>query len=274
MPGEFYSILDGRPPLYHPYSTETFGLLELENGSPAGIAVASSIPEHSNSLIHFIYSRHIEELLEKMEALLSAAGKRLIKLNYREENPFAEEIAAVCKKKYWEGPLIYSVRYLIEIQRLHPSWLEKEYSFGKDFTPFPWVTLSPAEEKRLMFEEEQGRITHAASPFNWQDPLETLNSLGLAYKGKTVGWMVNHRISEDTIRYSVLYTYPELRNKGEIIKLLIRSIKEQQKSSVPYALFDVNYFGVDLNWRRFIARRLAPYAKKISKESICWKQSY
>lgn len=259
VPEEYHSILEGRPPLYHPLSTQTFGFGELENGVPAGILLGSAIPGHSDSIIHYLYGPHVEDLLDRVDGTL--------KLYYWEENRYAEEIAAACRKRGWKGPELNCERYLIEIQRLHPAWLEKSYTYSKGFVPFPWGELPNKE-----IEPIRRRASFASSPFDWPNPSEPVNSLGLSYQGETVGWMVTHRIHPEIIRYTVLYTYPEYRFKGEIIKLLIDSIKKHQRSDVPYAQFDLFSFGVDYRWKEFIKKRLAPYAKRISKEFVFWTQ--
>lgn len=232
------------------HATQAIGFVELEDGIPVGVLLAK--PTGSELQILYLYSHNIEDLLDKVGLW------KQITLHYREENPFAGQIEQLCKKRGWEGPVLHGVRYLIEIQKLHPAWLDKDYHYARGYSSFPWHTHITLEN-----------VPYASSPFAWPEEPD-FNSLGLAYEGKTVGWMVTHRISHDTIRYTVLYTYPEYRYRGEIIKLLIESIKKQQSSEVPYAQFDLFTFGIDLRWKEFVSRRLAPYATLISKEYVLW----
>jgi hypothetical protein len=52
------------------------------------------------------------------------------------------------------------------------------------------------------------------SPFAQAELLEPRNSLALLRDGEVVGWMINHRIDDHTVRYTRLFVVDELQGSG------------------------------------------------------------
>jgi len=102
--------------------------------------------------------------------------------------------------------------------------------------------------------------------------IEYTNSLGLRYKKEVIGWMITHRIAPDTIRYTSLYVDPEYQYKGPSIRLLIESMVLQTRSTIKWALFEINLDQINPSWYKFVQKRLAPYSQKITEIYKTWKQ--
>ncbi len=76
-------------------------------------------------------------------------------------------------------------------------------------------------------------------------------------KGKVVGWMINHRVASDTIRYSILFVAKEIQRSGKGMVLLAESIRLQLDSSVPYGKFAVQIQNQPM--LHIVRRHLSPY---------------
>ena len=79
------------------------------------------------------------------------------------------------------------------------------------------------------------------TPFTQEDKIEPLNSLGLRYKDKVIGWMINHRIAPDTIRYTQMYVHPDYQPLSRSILFLAKAIEihSREVKEVPKATFRV-----------------------------------
>ena len=83
-------------------------------------------------------------------------------------------------------------------------------------------------------------------------------SKGLRYKGEVVGWCVTHKMSHDMLRFTTLYIHNEKKRLGPSIRLLINTIKQQQRSPYRWTVFELNLKQTDESWKKFVRRRLAP----------------
>lgn len=98
--------------------------------------------------------------------------------------------------------------------------------------------------------------------------MEPLNSLGLRYRGRLIGWMVTHRVAADTIRYSTLFVAERFRARARGISLLSAAIQRQIVSPVTNYTFAVAAENAAM--LRFVQRHLQPYltGMRESRQSI------
>ncbi len=102
------------------------------------------------------------------------------------------------------------------------------------------------------------------NPFLEEDKLEPLNSLGLRYQNRVVGWVITHRIAPDTIRYTQMFVYPDTQPLSRSILLLAKAIQLQVEAKQATK----GTFRVDMDNKpmvKFVYRRLAPYLDEIRK---------
>ena len=116
---------------------------------------------------------------------------------------------------------------------------------------------------RLKNQLQTGALDKRFNPFTQEDKIETLNSLGLRYKDKVIGWMINHRIAPDTIRYTQMYVHPDYQPLSRSILFLAKSIGIQfrEAKEVPKGTFRVETHNTPMV--KFVHRRLAPYLEEI-----------
>ncbi|MEL7246127.1 MAG: N-acetyltransferase, partial [Cyanobacteria bacterium J06573_2] len=133
----------------------------------------------------------------------------------------------------------------------------------EDYTIFPWHTLTEAEIKSIKNQLETDEYAKKLTPFTEEKRIENLNSLGLRYKDKVVGWMINHRTAPDTIRYTQMYVNPDSQPLSRSILFLAKAIDIQCKTTpeVPNATFRVETHNTPMV--NFVNRRLAPHLEDI-----------
>lgn len=246
---------------------------------PIGLAFVACEPDIRTGKLLSLFVKEEERgkgigtaLTQKIEEELIQSGCNAISTEFADDNPTRAPFEKILHKRKWTSPTIYMVCCHYEIQKLHPPWFRRSEKLPNDFEEFPWVTLKSEERARLEFQAQQYTFPATISPFIEEETIEPINSLGLRYQGEVIGWMITHRTAPDTITYSSLYTHREYRFKRYAIQLLIDSIRLQQQSPVPYALFRTNLEQADRSWVYFIKRRLIPYAQHVQRIYWCWHQ--
>jgi predicted GNAT family acetyltransferase len=134
---------------------------------------------------------------------------------------------------------------------------------------FPFCELT-SEERNLI---QMGRGTlysEELDPFLGEENLEPLNSYGLRHRKEIVGWMINHRIAPDTIRYTRLWVRNDVRKQGLGMHLIARSTLRQVSCAAEVGeavvVLSLDYPAMI----RFAEKRLVPFSNRYyeSKSSV------
>lgn len=239
-------------------SPDEFRLVAREDDQPVGVALITlnraSGTAKLGSLVIDAAKRGrglAQHLLRSVEATLRQAGVREVETWYEASAPHVAEIEHLLNKMKW-GPHQPDMLLARGSKRIaHAPFMSLPTPVGDEV--FPWTELTPEEAQALRsaswYPEDLG-------PFP-DEPVEPLNSLGLRVKGAVVGWMLNHRLDHETIRYTRLFVHPDHRIKARGMILVARSVAINVASSVPFG-----YFGVkadNLPMRRLLERRIGPY---------------
>jgi hypothetical protein len=149
-------------------------------------------------------------------------------------------------------------------------WLDR-YTLPDEFTIFPWAELT-AQERQTIEQRQQVESWYppVLTPFQEEDRLEPLNSLGLRYQGQVVGWMITHRVAPDTIQYTSLFIQQEFQQLGRTIALIAEAIKRQIAGGVPYGIFMIDVENKTMV--KFFRRRLQPYMTSLT-EARCSRKN-
>ena len=207
-------------------------------------------------------------LFKELQDILYAEGIHSLGFEYEQTSPFAPILEKILFHHHWLQPQLYLIRSRFKSVDFNPRWLNRSYAVPGKVTLFPWAELSSEERQVVNWMDEQGHFIPALSPFQQEDRIEPVNSLGLRCEGRLIGWLITHRVNPETIRYSSLFLEREFLLSGYGIFLLVQSIQLQKQTDIPDALFEVNLEKIDPSWLRFVKRRLLPYA--YSTEKMKW----
>lgn len=201
-------------------------------------------------------------LLTAMQQAYAGAGYGSLRATLSDG---AVAAAALLTKAGWTPPRRTILRCDFHVPSFSAPWL-KDYPLPKGYELFFWRDLSDSEWQRLHYLQEQLSFPLSVTPFATRYALEPLNSLGLrSAAGEVDGWMLTHRLDIATVRYSALFVRPALRPLGCPLLLLSNAIFLQKAHpEIPHALCEVNILQSSPSWVRFVERRLAPYASKVS----------
>lgn len=250
--------------------------LEFKN-EPVGIAVASNYEDLGLAELFAlkIMEPHQDvnlglKMLQKIEAESSHGGAVVVTFSFRKTELDSSFIEEVLNKAEWANPKIFMIRYFFDMYTFNPPWYKNFNKLPSKFKIFPWSKLKKSERDRLENECYQGHFSESIQPFQKEDSVEYINSLGLRHKKEVIGWCITHRISPDTIKYTSAFIKPGYRLSGSL-RLGVQSIKLQQESSVRWAIFEINLENVDPSWFNFVQKRFAPYAIEVDNIYQTWK---
>ena len=174
----------------------------------------------------------------------------------------------IFQKNAWSKPKARMLIGLGERETIkNMAWLNLDQKLPLGYEIFPWGELTSKERTIL---EKSLWYPDILSPFTEEDIIEPINSLGLRYNHQVVGWMITHRISENTIRYTILFVKEELQSIGRGIALLARAIK----LNLNHPEINQGSFALLINnekMAKFAERRLKPYLASFRQSFISSK---
>lgn len=248
-------------------------------GLPIGILIAECKPLIQTALIQtiFVMEEHRHhgvgtQLLEAFHEELKKLNYLLLLFTYSSDEPWAPSLEHIIATLGWPKPRIVEIECLFDAFTFDPPWIHLQITLPTGYNTFPWAELLPDQRRKLMHQQKSGLFPENLSPFNAEQQIEQLNSLGLEYKGEVIGWMITHRIAPDTIRYSSLFIQRRWQMSGVAILLLRDSILKQKQSEVHWAKLRLNIGDTESSWLQFVKRRLMPYAHHITTHKEAWKQ--
>ncbi len=211
------------------------------------------------------------ELFVALETEIRAKNCRQIDLIYI-PNQTVIALEKILQKNGWSEPKVRMLVCITDPKNLKDlTWLNLDKKLPEDYEIFPWRELTSKERKTIEeLQEKSPWYPDILSPFTEEDIIEPINSLGLKYNHQVVGWMITHRISENTIRYTKLFVKEELQSIGRGIALLGRAIKLQ----INHPEINQGSFTVQVENEKmvnFTERRLKPYLDSFRKSFISSK---
>lgn len=277
IPPKYRCCLEGKDPDNISFSEIIAIGLELDR-EPVGIAVSGHY--EGIGLVELfsikIMQQHqtidlATEMLQKIESESAQSGAIIVTFHFRKTDPDYPLVEELLNRCEWAQPKLFVIRYFFDCYTFNPPWYDHPPKLPQQYKLFPWKNLKKSEKEQLKWEYHQGHFSDSISPFQKEESIDYTNSLGLRYKGEVIGWSITHQIAPDTIKYTALYIKPEFQFQGYSIRLLVESIKLQQKSAKRWSLFEINLEEVDRSWLKFVRMRLGPYALVIDNIYQSWK---
>lgn len=249
----------------------------FQQNVPLGICLASLDPiQNLLEILHLeVNEAHRNKgmgttLLSKVEEEGIAQGASIFSFIYPLNTPETFIIEKILKTNQWKGTRPFLLRAKFNPQTFDAPMVHLSYQYPPGYIEFLWKALKPNQRKDLLYRQQQGHFSRAISPFSEEKSIEPLNSLGLEYQGRVVGWIITHRIDPETIRYSVIYIEPSLKFRGLAAKLLADAILIHMQNPTQWALIEIPYLLVPHSWIRFIEKRILPSAIQVTRYQQGW----
>lgn len=234
QPGRRHEEDRSRPPI------QPLAVAAAVRGQPVGLALAElpltvgGEPE----LLSLFVAPHLRNvgvgtaLLAALEAEVGRRGAPRMTTVYMTGKPAIAAFERVLAKRGWDAPVTrtISVRFGVgDIDRF--PWLGR-YRLPPGFEIFPWAELR--EEEREQLRRSQVRDHWIAADLQpWDHDyygFEPVTSVGLRGPDGVVGWVINHAISETTLRFTCSYIRKDLGRRGRIVPVYSASLTRMKQT--------------------------------------------
>lgn len=240
-------------------------LAELAPGGSAEMLSLYTKPETRNRGVATALVRALEQALREK-------GFEQVTAVYMTGRPGIEALERVLEKCAWSPPVTRTVtlRFTPE-QALATPWFGRLSLPGSDYEIFLWKDLTAAERAHLeRTQAESPWIAKGLEPWRHDRDCDVVSSVGLRYRGKVVGWVINHRISADTVRFTCSFMREDLARRARILPLYTASIRRLLETGCKTCTFvtPVGYAPMV----EFVSRRCAPWASFFGETRGCQKK--
>ncbi|MEG4631947.1 GNAT family N-acetyltransferase [Microcoleus sp. AR_TQ3_B6] len=245
---------------------------------PVGLALAGIREDDSFAEVLSIFVEPAQRcagigtaLLTRLEEELSQRGCTKAKLSYitgKSTTPALERLLQKCNWTYPHPRMLICKGQVETI--IEAPWMKRYSQIPSSYSIFPWLEITQEERQAIQQQQEtQPWIPEDLIPFQYEKDLEPITSLGLRYQGQVVGWMINHRLSPDTIRYTCSFVRKDLQKMGRIISLYAEAAKLQLQAKISNVIWTVPVAHESMV--NFVKHRWAPYLASIGETKGTFK---
>ncbi len=245
---------------------QPFGIVADADGTPAGLVLAETPTEDEKPpeiLSLFVRPAYRNEgiatgLVGAVEDVLREGGFPEVQVVYMTGKPGIDALERVLAKRAWATPETRTVtlRFTPEQARKTP-WYGR-VRLGPEYELLPWAEVGKEEREEAM--RSQAQQPWIAPPLEfWRHDcygFDPVSSLGLRHQGKLAGWVINHRVSADTVRFTCSYMRKDLGRRGRIMPLYTASLDRLAPGTTCLFVTPVCY----ATMVHFVKTRCAPWA--------------
>jgi GNAT superfamily N-acetyltransferase len=243
------------------------GIAAFHEQQMVGLVLVELLPElqRMDLISLFVCPTHRQQgiatqLLQRLEELAVKLNCTQIQVKYQATELAQIGLEPIFARLNWSAPEMEFLLIESTTDRIKQApWMHR-YPLPAAFTIFPWTELTTAEAEQLQHRQDYPK---ALSPFTNDPRLEPLNSLGLRYQNRVVGWVITHRIAPDTIRYSTMYVEPAFQRLGRGVSLFVEAIDRQIDSPIAKGKYAVAKDNMPMI--HFVQRHMKPYATSLSE---------
>jgi GNAT superfamily N-acetyltransferase len=174
-------------------------------------------------------------LLGQLEYELARRGGTRLEAVYMTGKPEIAAVERVLAKNNWETPVARTISVRFSLQEASTTpWFGRVSLPNPPYEIFSWSELTPEEREDLKRTDgEQKWIATGLEP--WRHDVygyEPISSVGLRYHGKVVGWVINHRVGGDVVRFTCSFMREDLSKRGRILALYTESLSRLREAGV------------------------------------------
>lgn len=220
------------------------------DGQPVGLALAECpLPEdratRSAELLSVFVAKAYRRrglggaLITAMESLLEQRGEPRVKAVFMRGKPAVATVERLLARAGWAAPTprVLTVKFMIE-KLFEASWIHR-YRPRKGFEIFTWLDVRDEEREALKRSHaETGWIASDLLPWQYdRGEFEPITSVGMRHGGEVVGWVINHRLDPETVRFTCSFMHPRFQGVGGILPLYTESFSRAHRFGFKRGIF-------------------------------------
>lgn len=267
-------LLALQPTTRHPEQGDTVvvrpvAVAAWEGERPVGLALAelpttaTGTPELLSLFVPAAERRRgiATRLVDALETLVAAEGFTALQAVYTTGKPEIAGVERLFEHRGWHAPVARTVTVRFSPQQaLTTNWFGRLKFPGDDYQIIAWSDVTADEREALMREQEAEHwIPAGLEPWRHdRTGYEPISSVGLRKNGRLAGWVINHRVSPDTVRFTCSWMRDDMRGLARILPLYTESLKRLMASGTcAWCMFvtPVAYTGMV----EFVKRRCAKW---------------
>lgn len=236
---------------------------------PIGLALAEVAVRRQDGsaelLSLFVEREHRQQgvataLLAAIEDDLRRRGEDAVEAVYMTGKPSIVAIERLFEKGGWERPTLRSVTVKFTIaEALSTPWYGR-FPAPEGGEVFSWKDLTPAERQQIVDSNDRAPwIPVSLQPWRHdQVKFDEVSSVGLRYHGEVVGWVINHRVDERTVRFTCSFMRRDLARRARILTLYSEAVRRLSETGCQACTFITPTVYPEMV--QFIHKHMAPYA--------------
>jgi len=180
-------------------------------------------------------------LLARFEAAVRDAGFDSLGFVYTSGTREAELLEELLARRGWSSPETRMVILRFALSEVKTTPWYQRYRQRTGFELTPWVEVSEADLAALRAShEESGWIAEDLAPWGFHlNRVEPASSLAIRLEGEIVGWVLNHRMDEQTVRFTCSFLRRDLSRRGRIVPAYSESVERAEAAGFERGLFTV-----------------------------------
>jgi GNAT superfamily N-acetyltransferase len=281
----YHHLLELRPAARHPNlgeerAVQAFGWVARQQGRPVGLALAEApLPGDAAEpqlLSLFVRPEARQQgiataLVAAVETTARELGHRRLGAVYTSGKPAIGWMERIFAARGWDPPrpgslvATFAPQDALDSERYRPTLL-RGYQRGLEI--FPWSELRPGELDEIKkSDEEQHWIAPQLNPWQYDARHLDASSVGARWEGQVVGWVLNHRVSKDQVRWSISYMHPALSRRGKVVALYHASLSRLvEEGSCRLCTFTTPFSYGPM--AAFAERWIAPFARSLERSNL------
>jgi hypothetical protein len=178
-------------------------------------------------------------LIGNVEEAVRGRGFGEIRTVYMTGGPGIAYLERALARRRWAPPetRMLVVRTGME-DALSLPWRELKV---RGFEYFPWTEMTEEDVRELKASHQRtGWIADDLRPWHYdRATMEPTSSIGIRYRGEVVGWVLNHPLSGDTLRFTCSFIRGDLARRARILPAYMESLRRARDAGFTRLMFTV-----------------------------------
>ena len=245
-----------------------FAFVAEAKGRPVGLILGclplEESPAQGELLSLFVDAEHrrrgvATRLVAELEEALAAEGCESLEAVYMTGSPYIDAVEKALARRSWQEPTVRMVVIKGTLdEAMNTPWYNR-YRQRKDFELVPWSEVFEQIDELKEAHREDSWIAEDLEPWKFDmSYVEPHSSMGVLLHGELVGWIINHRVDDETVRVTNAHLRPDLSRRARMVPVISESLRRASENGFTKLTLTAPSYHPQMV--RFATRWCAPFA--------------